>query len=195
MSRAPSTVLAELLAIDTPGWVLPDDPASEWGRLLSSMAAGIADAEATAEQLTFEVDPRLANMLLDDFERVLGPDPCGRDDLATTADTRRLIAWQRWIARGGQSAAYFIGLAAALGVIATIDTDIVTMAGCECGDEVVESPEQFVWRFNLPATQEFDFEAGGADAGDLLGWLVPSLVECVIRRYAPAHTIPVISYA
>ena len=195
MSRDRAAALTELLAIDPPGWVLPADPASDWGKLLSALAAGVAEVEASAEALTFEVDPRAANLLLEDFERVLGPDPCGRYDLVTTLAERRLIAFQRWTARGGQSEAYFIALCAALGVEATIDTDIVTQAGFECGDEVIESPEQFVWRINLPLIQEFDFETGEGVAGDFLGWLVPSLAECVIRRYAPAHTIPVIAYS
>jgi uncharacterized protein YmfQ (DUF2313 family) len=195
MSRDRATVQGELLAIDPPGWVLPNDPASDWGKLLSALAAGVAEVEASAEALTFEVDPRAANLLLEDFERVLGPDPCGRYDLVTTLAERRLIAFQRWTARGGQSEAYFIALCAALGVTATIDTDIVTQAGFECGDEIVVSPEQYVWRINLPPIQEFDFETGEGVAGDFLGWLVPSLAECVIRRYAPAHTIPVIAYS
>lgn len=195
MSRSAAAVLTEQLAIDPPGWVLPDDPASDWGKLMAAMAAGVAVVEGSAEALTFEVDPRAASLLLEDFERVLGPDPCGRYDLLTTLAERRLIAHQRWTARGGQSAAYFIGLCAALGVAATIETDVVTQCGFECGEEIVVSPEQFVWRINLPLIQEFDFETGEGVAGDFLGWLVPSLAECVIRRTAPAHTIPVIAYS
>jgi uncharacterized protein YmfQ (DUF2313 family) len=195
MSRDRAAVLTELLATDPPGWVLPNDPASDWGRLMAAMAAGVAEVEAAAEALTLEVDPRAANLLLEDFERVLGPDPCGRYDLLTTLAERRLIAFQRWTARGGQSEAYFIALCAALGVTATIETDVTTQVGFECGDEIVVSPEQYVWRIDLPLIQEFDFETGEGVAGDFLGWLVPSLAECVIRRYAPAHTIPVISYS
>lgn len=194
MSRTRDAVLTELLAIDPPGFVLSKEPDSDWGKILSAMAGGVADVEVEAEQLSSEIDPRTATWMLEDFERLLGPDPCGRDELITTMAERRLIAYQRLTARGGQSVSYFLALAASLGVVATIDTDIATTAGCECGDEVIESPEQFVWRINLPATQEFEPEVGGMDAGDYLGWLVPSLVECVIRRYAPAHTIPVIAY-
>ena len=160
-----------------------------------AMASGIVTVEEAAASLERELDPGEADMLLEDYERVLGPDPCGRYDLVTTTAERRLIARQRWVARGGASAEYFIRIAAAMGVTATVESDITTQCGFECGSEIVESPEQFVWRMTLPATQEFDFLLGDAETGDYLGWLTPSLVECVIRRLAPAHTIPVIAYS
>ena len=194
-ARTLEAVQADLASLLPPGWVWPRGANSEMQRLMAAMAAGIVTVEEAAAALETEVDPGLSSMLLEDYERVLGPDPCGRYDLVTTTAERRLIARQRWMARGGASAAYFIGLAAAMGVTATIETDITTQCGFECGDEIVESPEQFVWRMTLPATQEFEAEIGDFEAGDYLGWLVPSLIECVIRRLAPAHTIPVIAYS
>jgi uncharacterized protein YmfQ (DUF2313 family) len=194
MSRAATTICAELLSLMPPGWANPRDPASDMANVSRALATGVETVEALAESLFMEIDPRSADLLLDSFERVLGPDPCGRWELVTAKADRRLIAYQRWVSKGGSSAAYFIALAAALGVTATIDTDTTTCAGAECGSETIESPEQYVWRINLPATQEVEAETGELETGDLLGWLIPSLVECVIRRYAPAHTIPVISY-
>ncbi len=194
-ARDAATAAAELAALRPPGWAAPKE-GTDLHRLREAMGAGIAAVERAAAGMVEEIDPRAAILLLEDFERVLGPDPCGRWELVTTTAERQLVAWQRWTSRGGASAAYFIALAAAMGVTITIETDIPGQIGAfECGDEIVESPEQFVWRVNLPATQEFDPIIGEFEAGDLLGWLVPSLVECVIRRYAPAHTVPVISYA
>lgn len=196
MARPVEAVSADLSSLLPLGWVWNRDANSELAKVQGAMARGIADVEAAAARFNTEIDPGQAALLLEDFERVLGPDPCRSGDIDLTDSTRRLIAYQRWTARGGQSAAYFIALAAAYGVTITIDTDITECIGeMECGDEIICSPEQFVWRVNLPTTQEFDPLIGEFDTGDLLGWLVPNLVECVIRRAAPAHTFVVFNYA
>lgn len=196
MSRSLEAVQADLAQLLPPGWVWPQGTNTEMARVQGAMARGIFDVESAAQRFNTEIDPGQAAWLLPDFERVLGPDPCQNDDLALTDSARRQIALQRWTARGGQSAAYFIALAAAFGITITIDTDICECIGeMECGDEIICSPEQFVWRVNLPTTQEFDPLIGEFDTGDLLGWLVPNLVECVIRRASPAHTFVVFNYA
>lgn len=163
--------------------------------VLAAIAAPVADAERSAAELMDELDPRLAVLLLPDFERVLGPDPCGRDLGDLTIDQRQRLAHQRWTARGGQSIPYFIGLAAALGVAIEIEEDWPSVAGgLEAGDELVAEGEQFTWAVRLELIGEWDFEAGGNVAGDPLGGLTLSDVECLFRRLKPAHTHVVFSY-
>src|ERR1700754_5238937 len=104
--RTVDTVLAGLLAISPIGWAWKRTKTSMWANFLGPLAAEISRFEGMAfEQLT-EVDPRAANYLLPDYERVLGPDPCG--ETAVTLADRRALAYRRWTARGGQSPGDFI---------------------------------------------------------------------------------------
>lgn len=196
MSRSEDQVLDELLSLLPPGWIWRRDRDSVVAALLTPLASGIVEVEAVAEAMLAEVDPRLATVCLPDFERVLGPDPCGRDTATMSLSDRRQLAHQRWTARGGASRAYFISLAAKRGVAITISENRVTYAGeMVAGDELVDWPQQFIWTVHLAFTQEVLFEAGEGQAGDRLYDLVISDIDCDIRRLKPAHTEVVFDYA
>lgn len=196
MSRSEAQVLDELLSELPPGWIWRRDRDSLIAALLTPLAGGIADVEAMAEEMLHEVDPRLASVCLTDFERVLGPDPCGRDTSMMSLADRRQLAHQRWTGRGGASRPYFIGLAAKRGVTITISENRVSYAGeMVAGDELVEPPEQFIWTVHLSGiTDEVLFEAGDGQAGDRLYDLTINDIECDIRRLKPAHTEVVFDY-
>lgn len=199
MARSPDAVLAELLSLPAQGWALPREADSNWGRLLTPLAAELARVEDRAEALQSEVDPRIAGELLPDFERVLGDDPCLGSVVALPIDIRRRLAHQRWTAQGGATLAFFIGLAASIGVTITIEESKPSYAGVfECGTELCPESEVFSWRVTLPANALADFYSGEGQAGDPLGGfdsVDPSPVECLIRRHAPAHTIVVFDYS
>ena len=156
--RSEDQVLDELLSLLPPGWIWRRDRDSVIAALLTPLAGGIADVEALAEEMLREVDPRFATVCLPDFERVLGPDPCGRDTSTMSLADRRLLAHQRWTARGGASRAYFIGLAAKRGVTITISENRCSYADeMVAGDEIIEPPEQFIWTVHLAFAGETVF--------------------------------------
>tara|TARA_R110002020_G_scaffold212759_9_gene419406 strand:- start:1697 stop:2296 length:600 start_codon:yes stop_codon:yes gene_type:complete len=194
MSRSVQDVLRSLIGKLHPGWAL----ARRGGVLdavLEGIAGPIADAEASAEALMDEVDPRAAVTLLPDFERVLGPDPCGRDVGEPSLGERQRIAHQRWTAVGGQSLPYLISVAARLGVTIEIEEFWPSKAGVlRAGQPLIAEGEQFIWRVKLAPIGEFLFRAGAGQAGDPLGWIVISAIECELRRIAHSHTEPVFSY-
>lgn len=198
-SRAPRSegqVLDRLLSHLPPGWIWRRDRDSVIAALLTPLAGGIADVEAMAEAMLQEVDPRLATVCLPDFERVLGPDPCGRDTSTMSLADRRQLAHQRWTGRGGASRAYFIELAAKRGIAITISENRVSYAGgLVAGDELVEPPEQFIWTVQLAFTEESLFEAGEGQAGDRLYDLTIGDIDCDIRRLKPAHTEVAFDYS
>ncbi|WP_431281670.1 YmfQ family protein [Humitalea sp. 24SJ18S-53] len=197
MPRDTAAVTAALLALLPQGWAWSRSPDAVAVRLLAAPAAEIATMEAAIQQLLDEVaDPRLADAMLPDFERVLGPDPCGRDMAELGAQSRRLIAHQRWTLRGGASIGFFTDLAALVGVPITIEEIVPSESGLEeCSYELIPPEQRFVWIVHLPATSLIEHECGVAEAGDPLGDFEASLVECVIRDHAPAHTLPIFSYA
>lgn len=199
IARDRDAVLAEALAIDPPGWLMPAED-GVYAAILGAFASGQARLEQMAADLLMEIDPRTATYCLPDYERVLGPDPCGGDPMLRTLEARRQSAHQRWTARGGASIAYFIGMAAKRGLEITITEQVAAVAfgsdGAVAGDELITPPEQFCWTVNVPAaTEEFFAIAGEAQAGDLLYDFTLSDIECDIRRRAPAHTVVTFDYS
>jgi uncharacterized protein YmfQ (DUF2313 family) len=193
VSRSKDQARSDIVRNAPRGWVWPHcaqgAPPSLFETLFKSIAAGTADIELVAQQMMEEIDPRTATLLLPDFERVLGPDPCGRDPATMSLEQRRQLAHQRWTGRGGASIAYFTALAARRGVAIAIVENRVTVAdAAQAGDELVESPEQFVWTVELALLGETVAKVDEAQAGDLLLDIILSDVECDIRRAKPAHT-------
>jgi uncharacterized protein YmfQ (DUF2313 family) len=194
-ARTTGAVLADLLTLLPPGRAWARAATSNLVKTLKPIAAAIARLEAIVATLKTEINPATADAMLADFERVLGPDPCGLDDAAGALGKRRLQAWRRWTRKGGASAAYFIALAAAYGITITVETCWPTEAGDECGAELINAPEQFVWVVSLPLIWVTDAECGVTVCGDYLGEFGLSPIECLIRRYKPAHTTVVFSYS
>lgn len=163
--------------------------------ILNAIAKLLASSEADAEQMIAEIDPRTANALLEDFERVLGPDPCGRDLGSQTLQQRQRRAHQRWIAQGGASIPYFIKLAESLGYSIEIEEFWPSKAGgLLAGERLIAEGEQFTWQVKLQLISEWLFRAGINQAGEPLGGIEISDLECELRRLKPAHTQLVFSY-
>nr|WP_284701397.1 putative phage tail protein [Rhodoplanes tepidamans] len=164
--------------------------------VLRPLAEGIAEVEAAAEALMREVDPRSATVMLPDFERLLGADPCGRNIAALPLDERRRLAHSRYTARGGASRLYFEGVAEKRGTPIVITNLVVSQAGLlEAGDEIVGISEAFTFSVQLPLGLWKVAEAGELAAGDLIYSFEPSDLECEIGRLKPAHTEAVFTYA
>lgn len=189
-ARSADAVLAGMLALLPPGALWPRRADSNLGRLLRVPAEAIAGFEADAEALLPEADIRQAAALLADYERVLG-----LDGSTMPAADRRAVAHARWIAGGGQSRAYFIALAAALGTAITIAEMQASQCGLSvCGDVLAEAAEVFRWVVSLPADRLIDAECGASECGDALGDIALNICEVAIRAAAPAHTTVVFSY-
>lgn len=188
MSRSETDAHQELMSLLPTGWIWPRSD-SLLGAVLSPAATLFAEIEQVAEEMIDQIDPRTATHTLGDFERVLGPDPCGRDTATLSVAERQQLAHQRWTARGGQSIAYFIALAAKRGVAITIDEVRLTRAGsARAGDRVANHPNQFNWIVNLPLGQWQVARAGRAVAGDRTYSFRLADIECDLRRLKPEQT-------
>jgi uncharacterized protein YmfQ (DUF2313 family) len=125
--------------------------------------------------------------LLPDWERVVGlPDVCTVAYWPVPIDQQRLLICAKLAARGGQSRQYFIDLAASYGFTITITEHRPWRLGLDqlCPDQAEGNsiPQigacEFWWEVNVEAVGPFD----------------PSVLECVIRRAAPAHTVVTFNY-
>jgi len=151
-------------------------------------------AMSRADHVLTEADPRTTSELLSDWERVLGlPDACA--PLSATVQERRNAVVARLTSIGGQRAAYYIGLAKPLGYAVTISDYRPFRAGRSCaGDELTNEPWIHWWMVRAPETTTFDFKAGVSCAGEPVRSWGAAPLECLIKRFKPAHTDVIFAY-
>jgi uncharacterized protein YmfQ (DUF2313 family) len=115
MAMTANQYLAQLQALLPSGAAWTREPDADLTNAMLAIATELARIDARLDDLVNEGDVRTATELMTDWERVLGlPDDCMANTVLTLAQ-RRLLALQRLVEEGGQSAAYYIGLAELLG--------------------------------------------------------------------------------
>lgn len=176
-------------------------PGSIMSSLLESLAAGMERVDQRTADLIRESSPLTALELLPDWERVAGlPDAC----LPTsgTITERQLRVARKLAGIGGQSRAYFIELAAQLGIAIEIQELSPFRAGMRAGLPCNSVEWTFAWRVRvLPFSETSElyvrsswFRAGAGRAGDRIRSFSITELECLFRRAAPAHTKVLFSY-
>lgn len=188
-----------LTAADYEGLIeglMPKGPAWADRTLRDAWAVELARLDARIGRLVDEADPRTADELLADWERVLGlPDEC-MAELPLSLSERRRIAWQRLTELGGQSQAYFIDLAAQFGDPGVTISEFRPMnCNDDCNDALNSEADRFAWRVNFarPANDVRPMNCND-DCTDALQMYAPSLAECPINERKPAHTTVFFSY-
>jgi uncharacterized protein YmfQ (DUF2313 family) len=176
-----------------PAWPRDDDA------VLTQVVQGVNDAvyahhRATLVLSEVEADPHFTTDLLPDWENDYGlPDPC--TPLNATLEQRRLALLAKMRARGGQSPAYFISVADALGYTITIQRFFpFRVSAGRIGDPLYGQGWIFAWRVHAPTTSVVPFRVGRSAAGEPLRSWGNTQLECVLRRIAPANTIVQFAY-
>lgn len=164
-------------------------------KLCEAMAEEIVRLDERARvDLINEADPRSALEMLPDWERVVGI-PDGVIPAETNLQKRRQQVQTKLANIGGQSRAFFIELAALLGFTVTITEFRPFRAGMSrSGDPVYNVEWAHVWRVNAPGNTITYFRAGQSRAGEPLAEWGNDVLEAVINRAKPAHTIVLFGY-
>ena len=172
---------------------------------------GAVDGRA-ADLLERESDPRATYELLTDWERNWGlPDPCYKEPISLPDRRTALIA--RMTLLGAQSRDFFVGVAADMGYRITISEYAPYMAGVSnVGDTRGQfnpsNPTEYRWQLG-PAEMRFywtvhvyslrltyfycNASETGVDRLLLIG--LATDLECVLRRWKPAHTEIIFDYS
>lgn len=178
------------------GALLPPGPAWELGALpeLDAVIAGLAPEfarlDARVEDLIAELVPSGVRELLPDWERVLGlPDPClgGEGSFAE----RRAEVVRRFGEVGRQDALYFVEIARKLGYPdAWVEEHRAPRFGrSRFGvSRFGTRRQQFLWTFHLGLRRPGGARFGVTQWGERFGANPNNIIECIVRRYRPAHT-------
>lgn len=182
----------ELVALLPPGRVWPRHLEAVLPHLMHAFGDEFARLHLRALQLLDERSPALATELLDEWEADLGlPDACGV--VATDTPARRAAVLSRLLATGGQTPAFYLQVLEAYGIAASIDEFLPHSVDDDVEVELCGEDWVYAWRINLPAVTVREFSVLDSVEDALAQW-GDLYVECLIRRIAPAHTIPLFSY-
>ncbi|MCU1276556.1 MAG: Bacteriophage tail protein [bacterium] len=185
--------LAQLQALLPQGGAWPRDRDATLTALLQAWADELARVDLRGDQIVDEDDVRSTFELLADWERVAGlPDSCV--GAGQTTQQRRAALVQRVTSLGGQSRAYFIAVAAALGFAITIDEFRPYTVEDNCEKPLYNGPWAFSWRVNSALHTVKKFTVNDSVEDPIAFWSnVP--LECVINRLKPAHTVVIFAYS
>lgn len=196
VAGTPADYLRTLQKLLPPGKI-SRAPDANVTKLLSAAAEIFAEVDAAAEGLYDEADPRTTTQLLSDWEEM-----CALPDPAVGGAEQSIVERRAWLLMrltsiGGQSRAYFIDLAAQLGVAITITE--YTPWGCGYGmtgrDQLSgDGSLWLLWQVNMPATIAYLFQVGQSQIGDPLGYARTGVIEALFARYKPANSTLVFNY-
>lgn len=152
--------------------------------LLDGLAEELARVDGRGDALMAETDPRQVTETLSEWEAAWGlPDGCVSAE--PTPDGRRLALHQRVASLGGQSAAYYVGMAALLGYEAEIEQFTPSRLPFTLARRLADPPWAFAWRVAVYGPLSIDGPPIYASAD----------LDCVISRLRPAHTVVSFDYA
>ena len=187
---------AQLQALLPQGGAWPRESEAVLTRALHAFADEMARLDARGDDLLEEIDPRTTVELLADWERVAGlPEDCAPAVVLSTEERRAALV-AKLANSGGQSRAYFIELARALGFEITITEFDPSVCGeMQCGEELQGEAWATAWRVNAPLFSPVQFICGAGACGDTLGGATNAPLECAFGHLKPAHTFLFFEYS
>jgi uncharacterized protein YmfQ (DUF2313 family) len=175
--------------------LLPSGPAweSDDNKQLDAWAQELTRIQSRSDVLVEEFDPRTTYELLTDYERIFGLPSACMYGVTQTLEQRHNQLVAQMTSYGGQSRAYFIALALAAGFTITITEFTPFNVGMDVND-IIYGPEwAYAWQINSPINTVVYFLATSLVSEPLALW-GNTLLECLINRYKPAHTIALFAY-
>ena len=173
------------------------DSTSLYALMFEVWGAELARVDARARAFITEDDPRFAIETFQEWLDEWGlPDDCIRAwSDANDSTLRKLLLWKIQTV-GSQNWQFFVDLAAMFGYVITIDEFNRHSVRSRTSDVLSEEMWPHTWRVNVLAAQgsAMTYHEVTGDAKEPLAWWGDSLIECLIKRYAPAHCTLIFAY-
>ena len=186
--------LSALQSLLPRGHAWPRAPDAVQTSALAGLTPIYARQNLRANHLLVDGFPTTTVELLPEWEAALGlPDPCAGP--APTLQGRRAQVVARFTAAGGQSINYMKSFALSLGYAIDITQFIPARAGIlRAGQPLCGNAFAHAWRVSTPLHSSFAFRAGLSMAGEPLTSISNAVLECELRKVAPAHTVVFFNY-
>jgi uncharacterized protein YmfQ (DUF2313 family) len=183
------------------------EPGSTFASFVDALANEPARIEDRVQDFLNEMDPRTTNEMVDNWERLLNiPDECTPDDYEPTLADRRTRIMQKLTTGGGQNDAFYLLLAQQLGYDSSLFS-ITTFRDFKVGvskagqslanthdSDGVETGWPYAFQVSAPAEFVQRFRVGRSTVGQKLVLPENTTLECVIRKFAPAHAEVLFSF-
>lgn len=184
-----------LQALMPVGKVWPRATDSVQSVVLKAVAAEYQKSDTEAFALLQGAFPSTATIMLSEWETSLGlPDDCAIGETDSIALRQKAVV-SKLTATGGQSVAYFIAQAQALGYDVTITQFRRARAGMSGAGAALNGEDwPFVMLVTAPKTTITYAQAGVNYAGDPLRSWGNKQLECRLTKLAPSHIIIKFSY-
>lgn len=187
--------LEQAIALLPPGPAWPRGADAYAIRLLRGLSEEFARVHARAVALLNEADPRTTGEMLLDWERVAGlPDGCVIDAGVDPSTEQRVAALVgRLTMLGAQSLPYFEELALSLGYTVTLSEFHVHDVNDGVSVSITGEAWAHAWQVESVLNQPVFFTVNATVADPLAAWS-NVMLECVLNRFKPAHTVLLFSY-
>lgn len=194
-ARSSSDYAGAVRALYPRGRVWPNDPDAQQSIFIGALAQEYAQLDADANALRADIFPASTVNLLPEWEESLGlPDPCLGP--SPSIDERQAQVLAKFVGSDGQSAAFFIAYAAALGFVITITVYAPFVCGRgACGGFIARDDVAHLWLITIVsgsgAVELAASRCGTSVCGDPIGSgsTTYPVLECEMNKLKPAHTI------
>jgi len=196
--RAPLYTTADyvtrLQALLPRGRAWPRDASSVQAAVLAGLAESTAASNAAANQLLVDAFPATTVAFLAEWEAALGlPGPYGTLPGSTAGRQAAIVT--ALTNTGGQSKAYFIALAAALGMTITISEFVPYSVSQPVNTPIAGDQWAHSWQVNASVSIGISYTPpAGLDIVQATPGFGNPLLEALLSAYKPAHTLCVTSY-
>lgn len=182
---------AALQALLPRGRVWPREPDAVQAQAVGSLAPVYERQTTRANNLLADAFPLTTLELLPEWEETMGlPDPCASTSGTPTVAARQAQVVARVKAQGGQSVAYFIAFALALGYSITITQFIPARAGIlRAGQPLNGVDWAHAWQINTLTNTVVHAVAGKLSAGEPIAYWNNAVLICEMAAVKPAHTV------
>ena len=192
----PSDFLKAQLDLLPPGRAFSGDPTTVQASVFTPPANALSAVHAAAMLLLEqEADPFYTEILLPEWETDFGlPDPC--TPLNPSVAQRRAALLAKIASLGGQSSAYFVSVAAALGFTITItECPPFRLGSTPLGSPLRGPGWQYVWRVHAPSITVRYYMLGSSALGDPFATISNTELACRLNQIKPAHTMLLFVYS
>ncbi|CCV60556.1 YmfQ family protein [Yersinia enterocolitica] len=181
---------AALQALMPSGLVWPRQLNGVQTSTLRALARSYQRSDEDARDLLDAAFPSTATAMLPEWEATLGlPDLCAIGEIDSIIQRQRVVV-SKLFGIGGQSVAYFIRVAEALGYTISITQYRQACAGMSvCGDALNGDEWPFTWLITAPETTINYAQCGLTYCGDPLRSWGNKQLECRLTVLNPSHTI------